>query len=365
MGALRVAFIGTGKKPEKAGVLGYGMAQMHAAAYQALKGEVEIVACADIVRENGEAFAELFGIPKNAVYTDYREMLAKEPRFDIVSICTWPHLHAPMTIACAEAKAGAVYCEKPMATSFGDAKRMQAACVLNGTRLHFNHQRRFGKPFRLARKLIDDGAIGRLERVEFTCGDIYDYGTHSIDLSNYLNNEQPAKWVIAQIDYREEKLVFGAHCENQALVQWEYANGVYGLGATGPGARLVGAHNKAVGSEGIIEIGSHDPGAKDKPVLRYRTFGGKDWAYVDTQGETCHGPGYIDRAIADLVACCKRGQSSELSGAHALRATEIIFAAYHSSRTHGRVDLPLAIEGHPLLGMIEEGRLKPHKKPQA
>ncbi|MBI3830029.1 MAG: Gfo/Idh/MocA family oxidoreductase [Planctomycetes bacterium] len=364
MGALRVAFIGTGKKPEKAGALGYGMAHMHAVAYQALKGEVQIVALADIVKENAESFAEMFGVPRSGVYTDYREMLAKEAKLDIVSIATWPHLHAPMAIACAEAHAGAVYCEKPMATSYGDAKRMHQISVLNGTKLHFNHQRRFGKPFRLARKMIDEGAIGKLERVEFTCGDIYDYGTHSIDLCNYLNGELGAKWVIAQIDYREEKLVFGAHCENQALVQWEYTNGVMGFTATGPGAKQIGAHNKAVGSEGVIEIGPHDPAAKDKSVLRWRTWGKKDWEYIDTQGESCHGPGYIERAIADFVACYKRGQSSELSSAHALRATEIIFAAYHSSRTHSRVDLPLAIEGHPLLGMIEEGRLKPFKKPQ-
>ncbi|MCW8131590.1 MAG: Gfo/Idh/MocA family oxidoreductase [Planctomycetota bacterium] len=363
MGALRVAFIGTGKKPEKASAMGYGMAQMHAMAYQALKGEVEIVACADIVRENALAFAEMYGVPAKSAYTDYREMLAKEPKFDIVSICTWPHLHAPMTIACAEAKAGAVYCEKPMAYSFGDAKKMHQTCVMNGTKLHFNHQRRFGKPYRMARKLIDDGVIGKLERVEFTCGDIYDYGTHSVDLSNYLNGEQSAKWVIAQIDYREEKLIFGAHCENQALVQWEYQNGVLGLGSTGAGAKHVAAHNKAIGSNGVIELGSHDPAAKEKPVLRYRTWGMKDWEYVDTQGEHLHGPGYIDRAIADLVACLKRGESSELGSAQALRATEIIFAAYHSSRIHGRVDLPLVIEGHPLVAMVEEGLLKPHKKP--
>src|SRR5262249_20910702 len=101
MSTLRIGFIGTGKKPEKPGALGYGMAQQHAAAYGQLPaGAAEIVACADISRENGESFASIWKIPQSGVYTDYNAMLSKE-KLDVVSICTWPHLHAPMVIASA------------------------------------------------------------------------------------------------------------------------------------------------------------------------------------------------------------------------------------------------------------------------
>ena len=54
---------------------------------------------------------------------DYHEMLARE-NLDIVSICTWPHLHAPMVIAAAEAGVRAIHCEKPMAPTWGEARRM-------------------------------------------------------------------------------------------------------------------------------------------------------------------------------------------------------------------------------------------------
>src|SRR5258708_4466398 len=101
MDKLRVGFIGTGKKPEKPSAMGYGMAHQHALAYQALKSDVEIVACADIVKENAEAFAETFGVSKAAVYTNYVDMLAKE-KLDIVSICTWPNLHESMAVAAAK-----------------------------------------------------------------------------------------------------------------------------------------------------------------------------------------------------------------------------------------------------------------------
>jgi hypothetical protein len=44
-----------------------------------------------------------------------------------------------------------------------------------------------------------------------------------------------------------------------------------------------------------------------------------------------------------------------MSARRALRATELIFATYESSRRRGRVELPLTIEDSPLLAMIEAG----------
>src|SRR5207248_4937667 len=87
MARLRVGIIGTGRRKERADARGYGMAYDHAAAYQALPGACALVACADIVRENAEAFANATGIPVEGVFTDYRAMLA-EAHLDVVSICT-------------------------------------------------------------------------------------------------------------------------------------------------------------------------------------------------------------------------------------------------------------------------------------
>ena len=84
MAKMRVGFIGTGKKKERLDKTGFAMAYHHAAAYRALEN-CELAACADIVRENAQAFAAVNGVPK--VYEDSREMLAQEG-LDIVSICT-------------------------------------------------------------------------------------------------------------------------------------------------------------------------------------------------------------------------------------------------------------------------------------
>jgi predicted dehydrogenase len=109
----RVGIIGTGKPWRSAGATGFGMAHMHARGYRAAP-DAHLVALEDLNLDHARAFQEQHG--GDAVYQNYREMLARE-RLDIVSICTWPHLHAEMVIACAEAGVRAVHCEKPMAPS--------------------------------------------------------------------------------------------------------------------------------------------------------------------------------------------------------------------------------------------------------
>jgi len=358
MAPLRVGFIGTGPNTDKPSAMGYGMANHHAVAYQDLPaGEVELVACCDLYRDRAVAFSELHRIPGEGVYTDYHEMLAKE-RLDIVSIATWPDVHAQLVTDTARTRPMGIFCEKPMAYTWGDCKRMVEACVQNDVKLAFDHQRRYGKPFRLARQLIEQGAIGELLRVEAGAGDLYEYGTHNFDLSAYLAGCTRGKWALGQIDYAEWKVVFDTHNENTALAYWEYENGVQGLAATGRCSNIVGCHNRAIGSDGIIEMGPRDPAAKGYH-LRYRVFGKKDWENVDTQDENCHGPGYIERAIADFIACTKAGTDSEVSGFNALDGTEIIFAIWHSSRIHGIVELPLHADDNALASMINTGDVRP------
>ena len=68
---LRVGVIGTGNKKERGDRFGYAMAYEHAIAFQALDN-CEVVACADISEDNGDAFAEMFDVP--GVYLDYNEI---------------------------------------------------------------------------------------------------------------------------------------------------------------------------------------------------------------------------------------------------------------------------------------------------
>ncbi len=351
MSKYRVGVIGCGDNTKKKGSMGYAMAWEHAAAYEKLTEQCEIVACADIVEKNAKAFAERFGA--KAIYSDYKEMLASEG-LDIVSICTWMHLHAEMTIAAAEAGVKAIHCEKPMATTWGDAKRMAQVCRDRGAQLTFNHQRRFGAPFFMAKEMLTAGEIGELQILQYGGGNLYDTGTHFIDMLSFFNDETPAKWVIAQIDYRGPNLVFGADHEGQAWAAWEYANGVMGMAASGPGSPIIGAINRIVGTGGVIEIGVI---SQRQLPLRIKRDGQTEWEVVDTRGESIHGPGFIDRAIADIIDALASGRESQLCARRALIATEIIFACWESSRRRGRVDLPLDVDDNALNAMIQAGQI--------
>ena len=352
---LRVGIIGTGKKEARPGPLGYAMAYRHADGYKLLDS-CEMVACADIVEENARAFADTYGVEE--VYLDHNEMLA-EANLDMVSICTWMHLHEQMVLDACKAGVRAIHCEKPMADTWGGAKRMAAAAQEAGVQLTFNHQRRYGEPFVIAKQMLDDGKIGDLQRLECGAGNIYDTGTHFIDMfSFFMGDGVPAKWVLAQIDYRTENLVFGSHNENQQVLLTEYENGVFGLVMTGTerGAGPVGCTNKLTGTQGVIEVG-----VDEGPPIRYRLAGETDWTAPDTNGASIHGPNFIERAIADVVECLLEGRECQLDAQNALIASEIIFGAYESSRRRGRVDFPLDIEDNPLAAMVASGDLKPQK----
>jgi len=351
MSKYRVGFIGCGDNNKEKGPQGYAMAWQHAASYANLPEQCEIVACADLVEKNAKAFAEEFGV--KAIYSDYKEMLANEG-LDFVSICTWMHLHAEMTIVAAEAGVKAIHCEKPMATTWGDAKRMARVCDERGVQLTFNHQRRFGAPFVMAREMLQSGEIGEVKLLQYGCGNLYDTGIHFIDMLSSFNDEIPAKWVIAQIDYREPNLVFGADHEGQAWASWQYANGVMGMAASGPSSPIVGATNRIVGTRGVIEIGVQ---SENQEPLRIKRDGQTDWEVLDTRGESIHGPGFQERAIADIVDALASGRESRLCARRALIATEIIFACWESSRRRARVDLPLDVDDNALEAMIKAGQI--------
>jgi predicted dehydrogenase len=344
----RVGIIGCGKPWRAEGATGFGMSHAHAEGYKA-SPDCRIVALADISEENARAFQERHG--GDTIYQDYRRMLAEE-QLDIVSISTWPHLHAPMVLACAEAGVKAVHCEKPMALTYGDSVAMVEGCERAGVQLTVNHQRRLNAPFQTARALLKEGMIGQLERMDATCGNLYDWGTHWFDMLFFFNDETPAEWVIGQIDLRGSHRVFGAPIEGQGLSQFKFKNGVHGVLMTGYGA----PHElmiRLVGSDGMIEIGH----SNDVP-LRVWSKEHTGWQTIALD-EGLHGFDSITRGILDLVDALRTGREPELSGRRALRATELIFGTYESSRRRARVDLPLDITDSPLQALLDDAGLNP------
>ncbi len=331
---LRAGIIGCGR-PKTAERPDGGQAQRHVETYK--QSGYELVALSDIAQENLDAFQAEHGGERT--YLDYHEMLKKE-RLDIVSVCTWPALHEPMVEACARAGVALIYCEKPMAPTFGASKRMAAVCQQNGAILGFNHQRRFGEPFIKAREMVKAGEIGELIRLEGQCGDLFDWGTHWFDMMFFYNDETPVEWVLGQIEWRGARKVFGAPLENQGISHFKFRNEVQGLLLTGHAMRPT---NRLVGSKGVIEVGGE---------ANLRILGkGDGWKEIPTS-EGLHEGSCVTRAMNEFVEAARAGRLSQVSADKALRASELIFATYESSRRNGRVTLPLEIEDSPLQAFL-------------
>jgi predicted dehydrogenase len=374
---IRVGFIGTGANPDDPSNDGYAMAYRHAAAYQRLP-QCELAACADIVPENAAAFADKHGIDERHIYEDYLEMLERA-NLDVVSVCTPPSAHAPIVTEVARSgKVRAIHCEKPIADTIGDAREMVRVCEEAGVALTINHQYRYGKPYAKAKELLDSGAIGDLRRFEFGHSTLFDMGSHFFDLCNWYNDYTPAEWMLAQVDYTEENRMFGVHNENQAIAQWRYENGVYGLASTGRGDGFNEALFRIVGTEGELRIGGPEGAlSMRQDGTGWRTVDtGRDGAWSNTSGRV-NGmlkraasvlPGrlgrrieptaFLDRAIETaVVGALEDDEPSPLNARDALASQELVFAAWESVRRRGRVDLPLDIDDNPLSEMVEAGDL--------
>ena len=114
-----VAVVGTGADPDEKSRDGFAMGYRHANAYQEVDG-CELVACADIVRENAERFAETYDIPESGVFEDYRAM-ARTVEPEIVSVAVPPGVHAEIVTGLAEVgTVSAIHCEKPMAKTWAE-----------------------------------------------------------------------------------------------------------------------------------------------------------------------------------------------------------------------------------------------------
>ncbi|MGA2639813.1 MAG: Gfo/Idh/MocA family oxidoreductase [Spirochaetia bacterium] len=147
---IRLGIIGTG-----------GMANTHAESFTPMKG-VRLAACCDIDPLRARRFAARWNIPK--WYADHREMLATEA-LDAVSVVTVDAAHARVSLA-AIARGLAVLCEKPLATSLADAKKMRDAARAAGVVTHVNFSYRSAPCVQAAAALIRRGGIGRVLHVE-------------------------------------------------------------------------------------------------------------------------------------------------------------------------------------------------------
>ncbi len=116
-----------------------------------------VAAIADVNRQRAEMLAQKYGaVP----YTDHRRML-KEADIDAVVVCVPNALHAKLSIEAMQAGRH-VLCEKPMATTRAEAKRMMATAKQTKRKLMIALNQRLMPPHVKAKQILDSGVLGRV-----------------------------------------------------------------------------------------------------------------------------------------------------------------------------------------------------------
>ncbi len=156
-------------------------------------------------QESLSAFAKRWGWEQTE--TDWKKMVHRDD-VDIVDISAPQYLH--YEIAMEAARAGKnIFCEKPLAMTYAQAKEMYELAEKKGVTHYINHNYRRCPAIRLAKKLIEDGKIGRifhwrgcylqswivdpnfpltwhLQKEFAGSGPQGDLNSHSVDLARYL-----------------------------------------------------------------------------------------------------------------------------------------------------------------------------------
>ena len=332
----------------RVGIVGCGsMAHVHARGYMSVPG-ITLTGVADVDPKALRAFQVEFGVADAfSGYIDLLETVCP----DILSVCTWPQFRARIVIDACRYPVRAIYAEKPMCMNLREADAMIDACRTAGIALIVGHQRRFGSRWVQAKRLLDAGAVGRLQRFEAGCPgwDIFQWGTHWVDTARFFNNDDPAEWVFAQVGREYDRTAFGHRLETECMTVIGFQNGVRAYIETGDHlAGNAGFFNRLIGSDGMIEIDTPHGG----PLRLFTQSHGL------MQPEVPEGDAEPTRPVVEaLMATLERGVRHPLDAASARATMEILMATFQSAGSGRLVHLPLSVTDSPFEAMLARSGL--------
>jgi len=241
MAKKEVGFVTMGKVEKEAkeireigvGVLGYAfMGKAHTNAYIKMPiffypppAKPRLVAICGRTESAVSEAARRFGF--ETYYTDWKE-LVKDKRIDLVDNSLPNNMHAGPSIGAVEAGKH-VLCEKPLAMNVEEAKKMYQAAEKARVKHMTGFNYRFVPAIRLAKKLIDEGYIGRvlqyravylqewimdpsfplvwrLRKSGAASGALGDLGAHIIDLARFLVGDMSQVCAVAETFIKERPL---------------------------------------------------------------------------------------------------------------------------------------------------------------
>lgn len=196
----------------KFGIIGCGgiAKQKHLPALSSFPEEVELVWFCDVIKERAQWAAKEYGVPGAKVCTDYHDLLA-DPAVDVVHVLTPNVAHCPIT--CDALEAGKhVLCEKPMAITYEEGKKMLETSRRTGKKLTIGYQNRFRRDTRKLYEMVQSGELGEIyfakahgmrrkgvptwgvfpDKSKQGGGPLIDIGTHPLDMTLWImDNYRP------------------------------------------------------------------------------------------------------------------------------------------------------------------------------
>ncbi|MFB7249693.1 Gfo/Idh/MocA family protein [Microbacterium sp. NPDC056234] len=321
---IRIGLIGAG-----------GIAGAHVEGYLRNTDKVVFAAVADPVRANAEARrGEDTSVQ---IFDDYRTMIA-EAELDAVDICLPHHLHAEAIIAAAEAGLH-VLCEKPLCMTMDEAAAIAEVADRTGVTIMCAHNQLFLPTVAEAKRLIEDGAFGRVYEVRTTDsfhngftpesmgwrahastaggGELIDTGYHPVYLLQHLAGAVPTE-VTAMLSRHRLEFMEG---EDSAQVLVRYDNGVVGVVTTS------WAYDAAPGTEKFSLVGELGSMSSDGVTLTYR-LRGQDPVTISFEG--VHD---IAAEVSHFAECLIEGKRPLHTHVEGIDVLGVILAAYESDRT--------------------------------
>jgi predicted dehydrogenase len=326
------------------------------------------------------AAAETLGFAEAA--TSWQEVV-RRPDIDVVDICTPVALHHPMALAAAAA-GKAILCEKPLARDPAEAEEMLAAVRRAGVPHMLCHNYRRVPAVALARRLIDDGRVGRIfhfrgvylsdrqvdpqtprtwrhDRAQAGGGAVTDIGSHVLDLARYLVGEIAEVSGELRTFITERPLPDGAgmapvDVDDAALALLRFAGGATGtveVSKFGTGHRNYNRFeiNGSAGSvvfnlERLNELEFFD--RADGTLAGFRTIlvTERDHPYIASWWPPGHTLGWehtFTNAIADLIQAIATGAPVRPDFEDGVRVQHVIAAVQRAAASRRWEGVPLPI----------------------
>ena len=308
-------------KQTNVGVIGVGsMGYNHVRIYSELEN-ANLVAISDMVRGTLDKVSKEF----NTVgYVDYDNILQIDD-IEVVNICVPTVFHHDVVMRAIEAGKN-VLVEKPIASKLNEAEEMIKAAEDAGVTLATGHVERFNPAVRVAKKLIDEGAIGEVVTANSKrlgpfpprirdVGVAIDLAIHDIDIFNYLFNSR-ANTVFANMSSKLKNCEFEDHAE----MMTKYDSGVLSILETNWLTPYKKRQLNITGIDGIISV---DYG--NQTVTLFKENNQVEDIKVENKEP-------LKEELRSFVDCVQNNIPPEVSGKDGYEALRIVDAAMTSSK---------------------------------